>query len=354
MQQTIIVYNLFLLVLVCGELIWLARTRSRYIFLLLIFLLLILLASAFSGAFISPIDIFGKIQLLTWALFLHVPVFLIGAAIITRARIPILPVICIVLAACILLIGFDAFILEPDWLEVSHISIPTQKLESPVRVAVVADLQTDEITAFEAQVFEQVKSADPDLILMAGDYLHFPRANEAYFEAKNDLNELLVRSQLEAPLGIYAVRGNVDRQDWTEIFSGLDIETIATTSRKNLGPVKLTGLSLADSANSNLTIPGEDELHIVLGHVPNYSLGQVDADLLIAGHTHGGQVQIPVIGPLFSLSSVPRSWASGMTELEDGKHLLVSRGIGMERGNAPRIRFLCRPELLIIDLIPAQ
>jgi hypothetical protein len=91
----------------------------------------------------------------------------------------------------------------------------------------------------------------------------------------------------------------------------------------------------------------------MIGHSPNYSLGQVEADLLIAGHTHGGQLRIPLFGPVFTLSQVPGSWTSGMTLIAPGRRLIVSRGIGMERGNAPRMRFLCRPELLILDLAPS-
>jgi len=91
-----------------------------------------------------------------------------------------------------------------------------------------------------------------------------------------------------------------------------------------------------------------------MGHSPNFSLGEIDADLLLAGHTHGGQVQLPGIGPLLTLSLVPRSWASGLTEISPDQYLLVSRGIGLERGNAPQLRFNCRPELVILDLIPIR
>ena len=86
--------------------------------------------------------------------------------------------------------------------------------------------------------------------------------------------------------------------------------------------------------------------------MPNFALGQVQADLLVAGHTHGGQVQLPLIGPMVVNCRIPHRWAAGFTDLRGGGKLLVSRGIGMERGYAPRLRFLCRPELVVIDLTP--
>ena len=97
---------------------------------------------------------------------------------------------------------------------------------------------------------------------------------------------------------------------------------------------------------------GADRFHIAMGHRPDFALGQIEADLLVAGHTHGGQVRLPWVGPLLTFSEVPRSWAAGLTDLPDGGRLLVSRGIGHERGHAPRLRFLCRPELVVIDLVP--
>jgi len=63
-------------------------------------------------------------------------------------------------------------------------------------------------------------------------------------------------------------------------------------------------------------------------------------------------VQLPLIGPLLTLTVVPRNWASGVTEIDAGTTLIVSRGIGMERADAPRLRFLCRPELVVVDLVP--
>ena len=72
----------------------------------------------------------------------------------------------------------------------------------------------------------------------------------------------------------------------------------------------------------------------------------------MAGHTHGGQVRLPLIGPLKTSAKIPRHWAAGLTDIGGGRRLVVSRGIGMERLWAPRLRFLCRPELVILDVVP--
>jgi predicted MPP superfamily phosphohydrolase len=72
--------------------------------------------------------------------------------------------------------------------------------------------------------------------------------------------------------------------------------------------------------------------------------------LLVAGHTHGGQVQIPFFGPPITLSRVPRSVAAGGFHSLDGRAIYVSRGIGNERGWAPRVRFLAPPEVSLLTL----
>jgi hypothetical protein len=99
-------------------------------------------------------------------------------------------------------------------------------------------------------------------------------------------------------------------------------------------------------------VPHDGKYHVMLGHLPNFALRDGDADLLVAGHTHGGQVRVPFFGPIITHSLIPRSWAAGVTDLGNGRTLIVSRGIGMERGVAPRLRFLCRPQLIVVDLMP--
>jgi predicted MPP superfamily phosphohydrolase len=353
MTQADTFYNVLMLSLVAGETVLLWRLKTRRPAPMVASLGMLLAGITFFGAFFNSVEGFGKIRLLAWAVFVHYPLFLIGAACVSFHRRRTLSYICAALAVCIGLVGLDAFLVEPHWIEVTRITIPSSKLQRPVRVVVMADIQTDRLQEYEQHVLELVADEQPDLILFAGDYLHISDPAR-YAEQKTQFNALMLRSDLKAPLGSYAVKGNVDWSDWPELFTGSTVVTLEATSSLDLGPVVLTGLTLQDSANAALSVSAHDKFHIVLGHVPNYSLGQIEADLLIAGHTHGGQVRIPFVGPIFTLSQVPRSWASGMTPIASGRHLIVSRGIGMERMNAPRMRFLCRPELVVLDLVPAE
>jgi predicted MPP superfamily phosphohydrolase len=353
-KQAIVPFNALMLLLVAGELWWLSRRKPRPFFLVFILLPVIVMAMGFLGAMFSAVDVFGLMQLLAWLVFLDVPLYLFGAAHLCWSQERSLSWLSGGLTAVILLVALDAFLVEPHWLQVSQVTIQSRKVSEPMRVAVIADLQTDEIGAYERQVFEEVEASDPDLVLLAGDYLHFLERGEAFQETAVALNDLMRKSLVELPLGMYAVRGNVDDSNWPEIFTGLGVRTFDTTEQVDVGPLTLTGLTLEDSGNTQLVIEEVGKFHIVLGHRPDFSLGEVDADLLIAGHTHGGQVRLPFVGPVLTLSAVSRTWAAGDTEIEPGKILIVSRGIGMERANAPRLRFLCRPELVIVDIVPAE
>jgi uncharacterized protein len=299
-------------------------------------------------------DHFGIFRLWAYGIFLHGVGLLLATAVLWRRSRPRLAMGVLAAAALVLAVAVDAFWIEPHWLEVSHRQIASAKIRRLVRIVVVADLQTDSIGAYERAVLQQVMEEKPDLILLAGDYVQaFPERRPML---RAELHDLLQEIHLTAPLGVFAVGGNVDPYNWQRMFQGLDITTVNSNQSFNLGQLRLTCLGLRESIDSELHISRgmSEQFHIVLGHVPNFAMGDVDADLMLAGHTHGGQVRIPGIGPVITHARVPHTWAAGLTELPDGGHLLVSRGIGMERGYAPPMRFLCRPELVVIDLVPEE
>lgn len=349
------IFNLLGLLVVAGAVTLLVRRPVRSRPVLAVLLVPGLLAVGLVGAvFGIGGHLFALMQLLAWLLFLHLPLYLAAATILLwkgpRRLAMAFGLICVALLA----VAVDAFLVEPHWLETTRVSLVSPKLERRLRIAVIADLQTDAPGAYEEEVLTKALAADPDLVLLAGDYLHC-RSRAEYEDQARALNALFKRVGLAAPLGVYAVTGNVEWPGlWPEIFADLPVRCFVARGEVDLGPLVLTGLRLVDSGNTGMRIPPRDEFHMVLGHLPDFALGRVEADLLIAGHTHGGQVRLPFIGPLLTLCQVPRSWAAGVTDLGQGRTLVVSRGIGMERAEAPRLRFLCRPELVLIDVEPSR
>ncbi|NQV31248.1 MAG: metallophosphoesterase family protein [Phycisphaeraceae bacterium] len=299
---------------------------------------------------LSP-DGLGAVALMAWGVFLHVPLFLLTFSVLASRAHKHRALMALLIALLILTLCADAFLIEPHWLEVAHVTLTSEKLDRSIRVAVLADIQTDAPGEYDARVFARVKAEKPDLILFLGDYIQ--TTADKFAPCAKKLNTLLHDADFNPPLGQYAIRGNKDHDTWTDIFSDLNVTCLDQTTTTDIGPMILTGLSFAQSFQTNVTLEPQEKFHLVLGHGPDYALGQTHADLMLAGHTHGGQVRIPGLGPLLTYSKVPRAWASGLTQITPNQHLYVSRGIGMERGHAPRLRFLCRPELLIMTLAPA-
>jgi uncharacterized protein len=306
-------------------------------------------------------DGFGIIRLFAWFTFLHA-VFLLAASGVILVRqgrtigsrgrqglgVVALGGACIGASVCAW-----SFLIEPRMLEVTHVRLESAKIDQPVRIVVLSDFQTDAIGSYEHSVVREVASLHADLLLLPGDYIQ-AMDHRAHHDAWEGFVGLLKAEGVKAPLGVFAVGGDCERGSvWTRWFDGLPIVAWDETTSVDAGPVRLTGLSYDDSGDTRLRVAPADRFHVVFGHRPDFALGEISADLLIAGHTHGGQVRFPFIGPLITLSRVPRAWAAGVTRLSGGRTLAVTRGTGMERGHAPRLRFLCRPEIMVIEIRPA-
>jgi len=346
-------YNLLMAVVVLGT--WVVLRDRPTVGKLLLAVPLNLLAS-FCLAILVAAHAFAAMGLFAYGVFLHLPIVLLCGAYYLRGHSRKWAAVCLAGVVSVCAVAVDAFLIEPHWLEVTHYQWQSSKLDKPLRIVVIADLQAEEFGRFERRALQQALDEKPDVILLAGDYIQCDRA-EQRAGLRSDLRALLQELDLRAPHGVFAVRGDWDRRKWTESFEGLDVHAFERTGHLLLPgrkDVRLTGLEPGLSARTDAAVEGSYQFNICLGHYPNFALGSVEADLLIAGHTHGGQVRLPGFGPLLTLSEVPRSWAAGKTELPGGRTLLVSRGIGMERGSAPRLRFFCRPELMVIDVLPEK
>ncbi|MEM9554116.1 MAG: metallophosphoesterase [Acidobacteriota bacterium] len=339
--------------------VWIARRPSVPTLLLA---MVVLAGVGLLGAGASS-NLFETMRHLAWLVFVYAPALLVVGALLLRRPAPwtaFAAGLCAVLAVGL---GAWAFFVEPERLEVTRVEIETPKLEAPLRVALLADLQTDRVGAYERRALETLAAQDADLVLFAGDYLQV--ASEARWRELADLLRPLL-GLLDPPLGAYAVSGDTDPAAWRTLFDGTPVRALrsgesVTLERSPRERLVVLGLGASDAraighrdphAVAAAATATDEPLRILLAHPPDVALGRPPVDLIAAGHTHGGQVRLPLVGPLVTFSRVPRSWAAGVTALPWGGHLVVSRGVGMERGEAPRLRFLCRPEIVVIDLVP--
>lgn len=251
---------------------------------------------------------------------------------------------------------------EPFRLEITRERITSARLRgltTPLRLAVVSDLQPESIGAYEVSIFDTLVAERPDLIVFLGDYIQ--QEDESFLLQREQLRAQLAR--LTPRLGSFAVDGDVDWRGAHAVFDGTAVQVLVDrSSALPDAPIELIGLSRARGRRQVLDAGLVQKLRgerfpIVLAHAPDYMRCVLDGGfrtdaLFLAGHTHGGQVQVPGFGPLITLSSVPRWLAGGGVFRHGDTWLAVSRGIGMERDQAPRIRFWCRPQLLLLELAP--
>ncbi|MDX2106073.1 MAG: metallophosphoesterase [Candidatus Melainabacteria bacterium] len=290
-------------------------------------------------------------------LFIAAPVLALTSCILSWKKFRPTSIFFGSLAVILLLVAIEAFIVEPEHITVRHETLFSPKISKPTRIVVLADIQTDVVGKYEREVLEKAMKEKPDMIIMPGDYIQTTPA-EKYFEQGKLLNKLFKDVNLSAPLGIYALGGDMESWTtlWPQMFDGLSATLFTDTKTVETPDFTITGLSLKDSRFRCKT-PESKKFHIVFGHAPDFSLNKPNGDLYIAGHTHGGQVQLPLIGPIVTFTDVPRKFAGGCfakINQNPDKYLMISRGIGRERLGAPQIRFLCLPEIVVIDLKPSK
>jgi predicted MPP superfamily phosphohydrolase len=252
-----------------------------------------------------------------------------------------------------------AYGIEPDWLAVERIALAVPGLSPALdglKIAHLSDLHGGPYTG-QREVRAAVEAAmglSPDLVVLTGDYV----LHSAGYAAPC-AREL---AALQAPLGVYAIPGNHDY--WT------DIEVVTAE-------LHATGLTLLQNEARRLAIDGQAlwlvglddvwERHhdldaalagipqgepvLLLVHEPDFADEAARAPhsifLQLSGHSHGGQVNLPLVGrPV--LPWLGRRYPAGLAKVPgSGLQVYTSRGVGLI---APPVRFNCRPEVALITL----
>jgi len=248
----------------------------------------------------------------------------------------------------------DAFFHEPRSFEVREVLLPLAKVPpgEELRVVQLSDLHIRTFHSYYKEVARAANALRPDLILLTGDYL------------EKDRNVGGVRRflrMLEAPDGIFAVQGNWEywarvegdnlRRHFARAGASLLLDQRHDLSVRKV-PVSLLGLDYPAPTDSLARLQeGADpgRLNLLLSHVPAFAHDILDdrVDLILSGHTHGGQVRLPFLPPFhlprFSGHFVEGLYRVGPTDVP----LYVTRGVGT---SIVPVRFFCRPEITLLRL----
>lgn len=195
-----------------------------------------------------------------------------------------------------------------------------------------------------------------DAIVCTGDYVH-----EENSTAQIDAVWPLL-AELRAPAGVFSVLGNHDHyadtdrsQRWLE-RTGQDLRHRAVRLEREGSCLWLAGAGDLWEDHRSLDdllrpIP-ESDCRLVLAHNPDTADTEFSSrvDLMISGHTHGGQVDLPWVGPPI-LPVRNRTYTSGLKTSRRGASVFISKGIGWA---VYPVRFNCLPEIAVLELVPAQ
>lgn len=349
---------------------WLAAVSAHAVVLAVgMYLLSLLLAMALASGTGRPTRL-GPVsaRLMSHAVFVESVVFLAALA-YRHARAGARPRAVLLAGGglAIAAIGVDAMLIEPRLLRVRAHALdrsgggPARTL----RILHVSDLQAPAVGAHEERALRAGLVHRPDLIVLTGDYVQEDLADPTEVQAARDLRALVARLGFSAPLGVLATEGDAGPPCGV-VFEGTPVRCLSDETillePAGVAPIAVTALSKTRGRVrepgwlSDLFARGPAARHrFVIAHAPDFvDALPVPVDLALAGHTHGGQVVLPFFGPVRTATRLPRRYAGDLHDFA-GTPLHVTRGVGMERDFAPQVRFLCPPEVCVLDLrLPAR
>lgn len=261
----------------------------------------------------------------------------------------------IILLPPLLLLAYS-YALEPYWFEVKGITLTSHDIPlsfAGKKIVFISDVHHGPFFSRErvAEVVRRVNELKPDIIILGGDYVYkSPQYIAPCFEELKKLN---------ASLGVFGIRGNHDHWESAEqtkqemkqagIFL-LDNDAVWIESGRER--IRLGGVGdlweNEQDINATIDATSENDYVILVSHNPDYAedITANKVDLILSGHTHGGQVTFFGLWAPVTVSSYGNKYRSGLIDTGHTK-VFVTKGVGMI--GLP-IRFFARPEITIITL----
>jgi predicted MPP superfamily phosphohydrolase len=271
-------------------------------------------------------------------------------------------IIAIALLIAPFLAAVWGFGIEPGMLVVRHIPMALPGWNSDVRAAVLSDLHIgsphvglDKLTT----IVERTNAEHPDVVVLLGDFVtggpgHRGGVRGGGFVEPAQIAEKL--KQLRAPLGVFAVLGN---HDWwydgeavDKALTDVGIQVLENRA-VHVGHIWLGGIAdfwtrEPDVEGTLAQVTSSDPVVLITHNPDIFPQVPSHVSLLLAAHTHGGQVKLPIVGTLITTSKL--GYNAG-EYVDGGRHLFVTTGIGT---SIIPVRFGVPPEIVILTLGPGK
>lgn len=252
--------------------------------------------------------------------------------------------------------------IEPNWVEVSKVSLKLPRLPrafSGFRLAQISDIHAGYWMTPErfASIVDLLKEQSPDLVVVTGDvilaYGGMPDDQPALGEFGKVFKQIADDYETIVVLGNHDYWYDADKVRSVLEGAGARVLMNSVHSLERMGErLHIAGVDdiyeNQDDIGAVLSALPQDGGAILLAHEPDFadiSAATGRFDLQISGHSHGGQVSLPIIGPLV-LPYLGQKYPSGLYKVGD-MYQYTNRGVGM---TMPTIRFNCRPEITVFTL----
>jgi predicted MPP superfamily phosphohydrolase len=278
-----------------------------------------------------------------------VPIILLAGRLIRRRRASFKIIACSLISVLVYAaVCIDAFIIEPNWPELSTIEIKAD-IERPLVILHLSDLHLEPTLAKRDHwLAARLAELKPDMVALTGDIHQLDSLDQ------EPLRRML--GNVKPPLGTFACIGYDNGAVLAKALPDVRVlQNQGLVIQNGPDQIGLCGLLQINGRNTAYEAIADAPFRIVINHTPDLAdeAATKDADLYLCGHTHGGQVRIPFWGAIITNSDSGKKYEAGL--YQTGKtRIYTSRGFGLEPKPAPQVRFFCRPQITVIQILPAS
>ncbi|MGQ5525212.1 metallophosphoesterase [Chitinimonas sp. PSY-7] len=231
------------------------------------------------------------------------------------------------------------------------------KGEPPITALLISDIHVagpDMPPDRLVRIVAQINKLQPDIVLIAGDFISDKRTATRYYPMHEGVAPL---AELKPRLGTFAVMGNHDHWRGTveahEALKAAGVRVLDNQAAVS-GPLAIGGLDDAFTGQADLpatitAVRGLPGARILLRHSPDpFPNVPDDIGLMLAGHTHCGQIRLPIVGAIATMSDYGDRYVCGLIR-ENGRTLIVGAGVGT---SILPLRLGAVPDMWLIRLGP--